>query len=455
MKEDYRTENERIKKHLNELLEKEKLTNKERSEETKKTIEELTNEINKYKSLYGKANRRLFELGTDLEGNLPVKPKNPEISRTNIPEPTQNKFSNLKSSERLQEWSKLERELEDNKNKLKNVFSHKLEQNKFNPIQSELYESFMVKKMQEISDQKTMIDNYTKIRENQSQEISDKIYSQLKNDLLKQSMQAIQENHVMNILKNNTAIINNNQSSNLSSNEKLSNKITINQDYLLEKQKEDTVNYYKTNREESQSEKKSRTEEINKFNNIDNPKENNLTKLENINTSSLPIPVIIKNDNLDSNKTKEENSYKEKEETKPNITEIRKQVTPKETDRFGSNNDISVGNVSSSEGYNFESNRKDSFLKQDTKLVNEEKNINEFSLKKNYNNKEEEVINSKPLVINTYVSEEPKEDIKNKQVNLAESTSSKRDNLFENNQYKKPHVSMIEEEESRNISNLL
>jgi len=406
----------------------------------------------------GKANRRLFELGTDLEGNLPAKPKNPEVSKSNIPELSQNRFSNLKTSDRLQEWSKLERELEDNKNKLKNVFSHKLEHNKFNPIQSELYENFMVKKMQEISDQKTMIDNYTKIRENQSQEISDKIYSQLKNDLLKQSMQAIQENHVMNLLKNNTAIISNNQSNNLSNNDKHSNKITTIQDHLFEKQKEDTVNYYKTNREDSQSEKKTRNDDINKLNHIDNSKENNISKLENINTSSLPIPVIIKNDNLDSNKTnktQEENSNKEKEEIKPKATEIRKQVTPKETDRFGSNNDISVGNVSSSEGYNFESNRKDSFLKQETKIVNEEKNINEFSLKKNYN-KEEEVINSKPLIINTYLSEEPLEEIKNKQVNFAENTNSKRENLYENNQFKKPpQVSIIEEEESRNISNLL
>lgn len=317
MKEDYRNENERMKKHLNELLEKEKLNNKEKSEESKKNIEELSSEIMKYKTLYGKANRRLFELGSDLEGNIPVKTKIPEVIKNDFSETSQNKFSNLKTSERLQEWSKLERELEDNKNKLKNVFSHKLDHNKFNPVQSELYETFMIKKMKEISDQKTMIDNYTKIRENQSQEISDKIYSQLKNDLLKQSMQAMQENHVINLLNNNTANINNNISNNFSNNEKNSNKANYIQENIYDKQKEDTVNFYKTNREEKESEIKSRNEDINKFNQTNNMKEI-ISKSENNNNNNsfLPTPVIIKNDNLDSDKTRDDKNYREKEENK-------------------------------------------------------------------------------------------------------------------------------------------
>ena len=208
MKDDYRNENERIIKHFNELIEKEKLNYNEKNQEMKKVVQELTDEMTKYKNLYTKANKRLFELGSDLD--VPYKMKNvSEIQKLNTIESNKNNFTNLKTSERLNEWSKLERQLEDNKNNLKNVFSHKLEVNKFNPIQSQLYDNFMTKKMQEISDQKQIVDNFTKIKENQSKEISDTIFSQLKNDLLKKSMQSIQENHISNVIKINSTNNNN------------------------------------------------------------------------------------------------------------------------------------------------------------------------------------------------------------------------------------------------------
>ena len=50
MKDDYRNENERIIKHFNELIEKEKLNYNEKNQEMKKVVQELTDEMTKYKN---------------------------------------------------------------------------------------------------------------------------------------------------------------------------------------------------------------------------------------------------------------------------------------------------------------------------------------------------------------------------------------------------------------------
>ena len=303
MKDDYRNENERIIKHFNELIEKEKLNYNEKNQEMKKVVQELTDEMTKYKNLYTKANKRLFELGSDLD--VPYKMKNvSEIQKLNTIESNKNNFTNLKTSERLNEWSKLERQLEDNKNNLKNVFSHKLEVNKFNPIQSQLYDNFMTKKMQEISDQKQIVDNFTKIKENQSKEISDTIFSQLKNDLLKKSMQSIQENHISNVIKINSTN-NNNINLNPKIIEKDSNKQSINQDNFVENHQQNKI----LNND-------SRLNQINYINNDNEDNKNKIKIITKENTSYYqsnlisngPTPEIIgsEKDNQDETKSKKE-----------------------------------------------------------------------------------------------------------------------------------------------------
>ena len=303
MKDDYRNENERIIKHFNELIEKEKLNYNEKNQEMKKVVQELTDEMTKYKNLYTKANKRLFELGSDLD--VPYKMKNvSEIQKLNTIESNKNNFTNLKTSERLNEWSKLERQLEDNKNNLKNVFSHKLEVNKFNPIQSQLYDNFMTKKMQEISDQKQIVDNFTKIKENQSKEISDTIFSQLKNDLLKKSMQSIQENHISNVIKINSTN-NNNINLNPKIIEKDSNKQSINQDNFVENHQQNKI----LNND-------SRLNQINYINNDNEDNKNKIKIITKENTSYYksnlisngPTPEIIgsEKDNQDETKSKNE-----------------------------------------------------------------------------------------------------------------------------------------------------
>ena len=303
MKDDYRNENERIIKHFNELIEKEKLNYNEKNQEMKKVVQELTDEMTKYKNLYTKANKRLFELGSDLD--VPYKMKNvSEIQKLNTIESNKNNFTNLKTSERLNEWSKLERQLEDNKNNLKNVFSHKLEVNKFNPIQSQLYDNFMTKKMQEISDQKQIVDNFTKIKENQSKEISDTIFSQLKNDLLKKSMQSIQENHISNVIKINSTN-NNNIKLNPKIIEKDSNKQSINQDNFVENHQQNKI----LNND-------SRLNQINYINNDNEDNKNKIKIITKENTSYYqsnlisngPTPEIIgsEKDNQDETKSKKE-----------------------------------------------------------------------------------------------------------------------------------------------------
>ena len=479
MREEFKNDNERVKKHLNELLEKEILSNKEKVSESKKIFENLNFEMNKYKNLYAKANKKLFELGTDLEDSSPKKmKKNPEIGKT-IDSKIQ--FTDLKTSERLNEWSKLERELEDNKNSLKNIFSHKLSANKFNPMQSELYDSFMLKKLQEVNEQKILVDNYTKIKENQSKEVSDKIFSQLKNDLLKQSMQNMQENYVNSLnVKNPILPINNvnnvnnvNNSNNYTTSNlvKETNRLTINQDFNINaaNQKNELINYNQSVVLSNNNEKLENITKNNKF--IEEKKENNFVKpiFYEQNTNSLPTPLII-NDDSDTNEIKlaQDNNEKSK---KSSVNDIAfnnnlKDVTPRENERLDTyNNDFSV----SSNGLNFDTNRIEPVelnKKSDLKVEKEIKPIEIIEIKK-----ENKVIapistiikdipeNKKEIIAAKEIFKKIPERIEKPKEIIKENIYNSKDNINTSNLHsskiKKPINSILEEDESRNISNLM
>ena len=125
-----------------------------------------------------------------------------------------------------------------------------------------------------------------------------------------------------------------------------------------------------------------------------------------------------------------------------------------ESERILSNNDISVGNLSSSEGAFISSSpsqRKD--LKKEKIKENKDKlNFNEFTLKKkDYNGN-----TTKPVIINNILSEEDVENNKIQLTDRKESNINKKSEKKETINYNKDRINThLDQDESHNISNLM
>ena len=129
-----------------------------------------------------------------------------------------------------------------------------------------------------------------------------------------------------------------------------------------------------------------------------------------------------------------------------------------ESERILSNNDISVGNLSSSEGAFISSSpsqRKD--LKKEKIKENKDKlNFNEFTLKKKDYNIDFKGNTTKPVIINNILSEEDVENNKIQLTDRKESNINKKSEKKETINYNKDRINThLDQDESHNISNLM
>lgn len=157
LKDDYGQEHERLKKYYATFLDSEKEVMKEREKDMHAKISTLEKSVNKFRSLYNKSSQKQGEVGQANKQKSYV----PVTGINEAPSTLLNNYfynaNDIKANDRLLSWSKLERESDDLKKEFKRSFVEKVDQVKiisptqYDTVYKDYYNKYATEKTNQIN----------------------------------------------------------------------------------------------------------------------------------------------------------------------------------------------------------------------------------------------------------------------------------------------------------------